>query len=447
MLQTITPEYAALNARLHSTDDRWGAGSWRHVEPVTAFKDETSSETVLDYGCGKGMLRRALGAPDWFYEYDPGIPGKDGKPEPADLVVCTDVLEHIEPELLDNVLEDIARCARRAAYIVVATRVAKKFLADGRNAHLIVEDAAWWREKLSKHFFIMSADGDPGEVIFRLAKVGKLGEVQAKSAVADTLRLEQALRNCAIVKDRVDQKDRHDGRVAIVAYGPSLKHTWQYLKTERRAFGTKIVSVSGAHDFLIERGIIPDYHIEVDPREHKAWFTRNPHPEVTYWPASCCHPVLIDNLVKKGCKIALWHVYNSDTDRKIVDENGPDPDGWLICGGGSVACRAVNVMYTQGYRSFSMYGMDCSFEPTGAQHAGEHSGKQHHTWHLKVNNRWFLSSANLVYTARGFIQNAKVLRQAAEANGEPFVDGTQERVELLFHGDGLLQTMVGAISE
>jgi hypothetical protein len=446
MLQTITPEYAALNAQLHD-ETTYGSGSWRHADDVRAFMDETSSETVLDYGCGKGLLRTALDNPEWFREYDPAIEGKDARPEPADLLVCTDVLEHIEPELLDNVLDDIARCARRAAYIVVATRVAKKFLADGRNAHLIVQDAEWWKEKLSKYFFIMSANADGGEVILRMAKVGKLGEVQAKSAVADTLRLEQAIRNCAVVKERVGDAPRHDGRVAIVAYGPSLKDTWHYLKTERRAFGTKIVTVSGAHDFLIERGIIPDYHIEVDPREHKAWFTRNPHPDVTYWPASCCHEKLIDNLVEKGSKVALWHVYNSDTDRKIVDKDGPDPEGWLICGGGSVACRAVNVMYTQGFRSFSMYGMDCSFEPNGEQHAGEHSGKKHHTWNLRVKDRWFLSSANMVYTARGFIQNAKVLRQSSEANGEPFIEGTQERVEFMFHGDGLLQAMIRAISE
>ena len=39
-------------------------------------------------------------------EYDPAIPGKDSLPEPADIVVCSDVLEHIEPNYLLNVLVD-----------------------------------------------------------------------------------------------------------------------------------------------------------------------------------------------------------------------------------------------------------------------------------------------------------------------------------------------------
>jgi hypothetical protein len=444
-LQTITKEYADLNRQLHKTGE-FGTGSWRHAEELLAFRDETNSDTVLDYGCGQGNLAKALNNPEWLSEYDPAIDGKDGRPEPADLLICTDVLEHIEPKLLDNVLDDISRCARRAAYLTIATRKAKKFLADGRNAHLIIEDRAWWKTKLEKHFFVMWEGGDDGEYILKLAKVAQLGEITAKSAVADDLRLQQAIRNCGVIKERVGDATRHDGRVAIVAYGPSLKHTYQYLRTERKTFGTKIVSVSGAHDFLIERGIIPDYHIEVDPREHKAWFTRNPHPDVTYWPASCCHPKLIDNLV--GSKVALWHVYNSEMDKKIADDTGPDPGAWLISGGGSVGCRAVNVMYTQGYRSFSMYGMDCAFEPTGAQHAGEHSApKQQQTWNIRVGDRWFLSSANLVFTARGFIQNMKVLRQASEANNEPFIEGEDVRVEFMFHGDGLLQTMVGAINE
>jgi hypothetical protein len=448
MLQTITPEYQKLNAKMHRKTPGWGAGSWRHVDAVTQFMEDTSSATVLDYGCGKGKLREALGAPEWFTEYDPCVHGKDATPEPADLVVCTDVLEHIEPDLLDNVLKDIARCAIRAAFIVIATRPAKAMLPNGSQPHLIIQDKDWWLNKLKDYFYIIDVTSDTErECTIKAAKVAKLGGVKAKSAVSDDLRLVQAIRNCGVVKESVGDAPRHDGRVAIVAYGPSLKETWQYLATERRAFGTKIVSVSGAHDFLIERGIVPDYHIEVDPREHKAWFTRNPHPDVTYWPASCCHPVLIDNLVEKRSKVALWHVYNSDTDRKIVDSTGPDPGGWLICGGGSVACRAVNVMYTQGFRSFSIYGMDCSFEPTGEQHAGEHSGKKHHPWNIRVGDRWFLTSANLVYTARGFIQNAKVLRQSSEANNEPFIEGTNMRVDFMFHGRGLLQEMVGAISQ
>jgi hypothetical protein len=441
----ITSEYADLNRLMHETDHRYGTGSWRWAQEVMDLRDDHKAVTVLDYGCGKGRLKDALGKPEWFFEYDPAVPGKDAKPVAADLLVCTDVLEHIEPDLLDNVLKEMTKLCKRAALLVIATRPAKASLPDGTNTHKIVESPDWWRQRLEKYFFIASYEPTGDELKLIVSPIRRVGQIFSKSAVSETIRYEQALRNCSVVPGRVGKERRyeppHSRRVCIVAYGPSLQHTWRTLPTERRAFGAAIVSVSGAHDFLIERGIVPDYHVEVDPREHKAWFTRNSHPDVNYWIASCCHPKLIDNLVNNNRKVALWHVYNSETDWKIVEHDGPDPGGWLICGGGSVGCRAVNIMYSQGYRSFSVYGMDCSFDGDGVQHAGEHSGKRQVEWNLNIGDRWFRSSANLLYTARGFIDNFRFLQKASAANNEPFLDGTSDRVEFFLHGDGLLQAM------
>ncbi len=83
-------------------------------------------------------------------EYDPGIIGKDALPKPADLVIATDVLEHIEPELLGNVLEHIRSLARLGVFLNIATSPAREILPDGRNAHLIIRPPAWWREELAK---------------------------------------------------------------------------------------------------------------------------------------------------------------------------------------------------------------------------------------------------------------------------------------------------------
>lgn len=456
-LQTITPEYAELNRELHACG-KYGTGSFRWAGMVEDLREETESRTVLDYGCGQGSIGISLGHPDWLHEYDPAIPGKETPPDHADLVVCTDVLEHVEPELLDNVLKQIAKIAVKGVFMVIATRAADKVLADGRNAHLIQEDAGWWRAKLGERFYISSWESDGGQIVMTGAPIRALGTIIPKSAVSETIRYEQAVRNCALVPGRVyqtpDQLPRHDGRAAIVCYGPSLKSSWHYLRAERRMFGAKIVTVSGAHDFLIERGIVPDIHVECDPREHKAWFTRNSHPDVDYWIASCCHPAMIDNLVANKRKLALWHVYNSDTDRKIVDADGPDPDSWLICGGGSVGCRATNLMFTQGYRSFSIYGMDCSFEQgSGTQHAGGHSGKKQTEWGgkngggIRCGDRWFRTSGTMVYTARGFVQNMNAMIQMAEANNEAFIEGSSDRVEFFMHGDGLLQHMCRMLAE
>jgi hypothetical protein len=447
-LQTITDDYAKLNRELHASHAEYGSFSWRHADKVLALREETESVTVLDYGCGKGALREALGRPDWMREYDPAIPGKDARPEIADLVVCTDVLEHIEPELLDNVLTHIVRVTGKAAFLLIATRPALKTLADGSNAHKIIENAAWWREKLEKFFFIMefvSSQANGGEISAVVSPVRPIHEIKGKSAVSDTIRYENAERNCDVVKERVlggDMVPRHEGRVCVVGYGPSLHHTWQYLNVERRAFGAKIVTVSGAHDFLISRGIIPDFHTDVDPREHKGSFTRNPHPDVKYWMASCMHPTAIDNLISHKSQLALWHVFNSENDVKIQEPGGPDPGSLLVCGGSGVGARAINLFYTLGYRSFSLYGMDSSFAPdTGEQHAGEHNGKRQLEWNVRVGERWFKSSAALVYMARSVLQFVPVLNKLSADANEPCIPGTYDHVEFFFHGDGLLQAM------
>lgn len=88
--------------------------------------------------------------------YDPGIEELDLKPEPRDMVVCTDVLEHIEPDCVDNVLDDLKRVTKKIAFIDVCTVEAIQKLPDGRNAHLIIEPMEWWLPKLMERFTLQS---------------------------------------------------------------------------------------------------------------------------------------------------------------------------------------------------------------------------------------------------------------------------------------------------
>lgn len=171
MRPLITDGYADLNRQLHASNLRYGAGGARWAEDVRRLAKRVGDDcTILDYGCGKGTLRAAL--PDLDIRcYDPAFERYSARPEPADLVACTDVLEHIEPELLDNVLEDIALLTRQLAFFVVCMRYAKKRLPDGRNAHLIVRPAPWWVDRISHFFdieeFIFDPDGEKAKFILR----------------------------------------------------------------------------------------------------------------------------------------------------------------------------------------------------------------------------------------------------------------------------------------
>lgn len=150
----ITEDYRALNAKLHADNLFYGVGGAKHADVVKKLRESIKAASVLDYGCGKGMLAQALDFPIW--EYDPAIPGKDELPRPADLVTCTDVLEHIEPECLPAVLADLQRVVKKIGYLVIHTGPASKTLPDGRNTHLIQQDRAWWKAHLSAYFSVAS---------------------------------------------------------------------------------------------------------------------------------------------------------------------------------------------------------------------------------------------------------------------------------------------------
>jgi hypothetical protein len=155
----ITDYYRELNRKLHELP-YYGVSGRLYADRVRALTDELGTRDVLDYGCGKRTLETALGFA--IHNYDPCIAGLDAPPKPADVVACIDVLEHIEPELLDGVLDDLKRLTKKVAFLYIATRPAKKFLSDGRNAHLIQRPVAWWLPKLAQRFEISAVEVHQG---------------------------------------------------------------------------------------------------------------------------------------------------------------------------------------------------------------------------------------------------------------------------------------------
>jgi hypothetical protein len=91
--------------------------------------------------------------------YDPGIPAIANTPEPAPFVCCIDVLEHVEPEYIDQVLDDLQRVISDIGYFTVCDVPATKILMDGRNAHLIIQPVEWWQEKIKSRFDIVDQKG------------------------------------------------------------------------------------------------------------------------------------------------------------------------------------------------------------------------------------------------------------------------------------------------
>lgn len=186
--ELISAEMLDLNAKLHQTVPQYGVGGAKHAKVVLSLVETLKRSSahglpsVLDYGCGKSGLARELPFP--IFEYDPAIPGKQESPRPADLVVCTDVLEHVEPDKILFVLNDLKRCVKQTGYFVIHTGPAKKVYADGRNTHLTQRGLDWWRQKISKFFLIGKIWPKGIELHFLVAPLPKGAKPQKTAPVS-----------------------------------------------------------------------------------------------------------------------------------------------------------------------------------------------------------------------------------------------------------------------
>lgn len=154
-METITPDYLAEQQKLHQNPD-YGVASLAFAPIVAQLIKDNGWQSVSDYGAGKKRLQTGLqvhGVEVDYRPYDPVFP-EYGTPQTADLVCCIDVLEHIEPDCLEAVLDDLHKITTKFAFFSIHTGNADKVLSDGRNAHLIQAPPSWWLQRLCPRFEI-----------------------------------------------------------------------------------------------------------------------------------------------------------------------------------------------------------------------------------------------------------------------------------------------------
>ena len=202
--------------------------------------------------------------------------------------------------------------------------------------------------------------------------------------------------------------------LSIACYGPSLVDTWMYLKPP-------ILSVSGALHFLAARGIVPDYHVQMDPRADNTPYVDPPIPGVHYLMASVCHPSIWSIL--RGHNVTIWHPA-SDKCKTLDWLTQHDLGQPMVLGGSHVGLAALHIGGMLGARHFEIHGMDASIRD-GQRHAGKHYGHK---------------QGGITWDAGGVTwQTSKIM-----ANGAVDTINTLEHCPIfcVFHGRGLQQELV-----
>lgn len=151
------------------------------------------------------------------------------------------------------------------------------------------------------------------------------------------------------------EQEAHKGKVCIVGGGPSLAETIPALRFLKDR-GALVLALNNTHDWLIERGIVPDLHVMLDARDKNVEFVRKPHKGVTYLIAAQCHPSVFDAL--SGNEVLIW-VADVPGMQDLVDTI--EKPLILVGAGSTVGLKAMGLAYLWGFRSIALFGMDSCY--------------------------------------------------------------------------------------
>ena len=137
------------------------------VPTLMSIIKQNKCKTLLDYGCGKAIpynknrcnevgLKNSvqeLCNIESFDLYDPAYEKYAILPDKKyDVVVCTDVLEHIAEQDIDYVLTEILSRSNKIVFLNISCQPALKHFKQGKlkgkNVHISVFDPSWWGHKI-----------------------------------------------------------------------------------------------------------------------------------------------------------------------------------------------------------------------------------------------------------------------------------------------------------
>ena len=159
----IDDEHKKIYQKIHEQDEKHFEGrslQFKYADTIKAIVDHTKSATILDYGCGKARrwlkdnYHKRLGLKRADIKlFDPGYKKYEVLPEGKfDGVICTDVLEHISEDCIDDALDLIFEKATKFVFFAINCGLAKKVFENGENAHCLAKPPEWWNDKLRPYF-------------------------------------------------------------------------------------------------------------------------------------------------------------------------------------------------------------------------------------------------------------------------------------------------------
>ena len=279
---------------------------------------------------------------------------KEPLPVKAAYGFCTDVMEHIRPHLVDQVLDNcLAACQHVFFQISTVDDVMGELV--GHKLHLTVRPYSWWLKKFNDRSCIVHwSKEENGNCLFYVTAWVTGAEVVEHGILNtdDKVIKENVAHNITRGFQQVEPHPTNDIDVMIVGGGPSVRGEVETIRRLRSA-GVKLIAINGAYKWCIDNGIMPSAYIMVDARPFNTRFISPIIDGCKYFIASQCHPSAFDAVPKE--RTYIWHTSASlITDILLTQYKS----WWAGPGGSTVLLRAIPLLRMLGFKRFHLFGCD-----------------------------------------------------------------------------------------
>jgi hypothetical protein len=364
----------------------WGCGTGR--AGYTLWKDHGLDVTLVDFAsnCLDDHVREEMG--DRFEKMDLTEKIQELR-EPSQYGYCTDVLEHIPEEDIDTVLDNILTYSKHVFFQISCMEDHfgghPDIKGDGERKHLhvCVHDYQWWLKKFVEYGVEVhhSKDLRSACLFFVTSYTGhNFSGIQGRLNVPIDTVIENIKHSATLGLPEVKPYETQDLEIMLLAGGPSLNDFEEEIIQQRKD-GMKLITVNGAYNWAVERGLKPSLQFLIDSRDFNKRFVEQSEltEETKYVVSSSADPKVFESL--PADRTYLMHTSLSDEMLEVIEEHyGKEGEDFFpVPGGSTVTLRAICALRMLGFYKIHIYGFDNCIREVD-------SGRQHHAYEQEEND-------------------------------------------------------------
>ena len=323
---------------------------------------------------------------------------------------CTDVMEHIRPHHVDQVLDNCLKACQHV-FFQIATKDDVMGELVGHKLHLSVHPYKWWLQKFNDRECIIhwssESDGYCCFYVTAWSSGADIVDIGVLNTAEEEIK-ENIKHNIGLGFQQAKPHPTNDIDTMIVGGGPSVEKYIEKIR-QLRADGVKLITINGAYKWCIDKGLKPSAMVMVDARPFNARFCKPVIDDCKYFMASQCHPTVFEGLPKE--RTYIWH-----TGAELVSDilNKQDEHWWHIPGGSTVLLRAIPLFRMLGFKRFHLFGCDSCLD-NEIHHAYEQTENDGDTvLPVNVGGEIFYCNPWMISQAQEFIDLIRALGEEIE---------------------------------